>query len=267
MIQRVVVAVAGLAVLVPLLVYGGELGVEVLIPIAALLCVDEYARMAFPDHRVGGVAAVGLGAAVPYVTVLYLGDRLLLPLGALTVVIAMAITAWRAGDDLPAAAARLGRWALGVGWLGGTFVCLPLLRRLDDGLSWVFLALALAWLADTGAYFAGRFFGRTPLHPVSPKKTVEGLIGGVLTATAGAFAIRASALPALSIVDVLLVGPVVSAFGAMGDLAESLLKRAYGVKDSGSLLPGHGGLLDRIDALLFVSAALYGYVVLKLGYA
>lgn len=267
MIQRIVVAVIGLGVLVPLIVFGGELAVEILVPIVMLLCIDEYARMAFPDARGVGVAAMTAGIAVPYGVGLYLGDAWLLPLSGLAIVAAMTAMVVRPGADLTRAADALGRWTLGVAWFGGTFVFLPLLRRLDDGLAWVFLAMAVAWMSDTGGYFAGRFFGRTPLHKVvSPKKTVEGLIGGLAAATAGVAVARAVALPALSWLDVLVIGVGIGALGVAGDLAESLLKRAYGVKDSGTLLPGHGGLLDRIDALMFVCAGLYGYVVLKLGY-
>ena len=267
MIVRIVVAAVGLAVLLPILVFGGELGLELLVPVVLLVCIDEYARMAFPEARATANVALTAGIAVPYVTALYVGDRLLLPLGGLAVVAAMTLVVLRPGADLSRAADALGRWTLGVAWFGSTFVFLPLLRRLDDGLAWVFVAMALAWLSDTGGYFAGRFFGRTPLHPaVSPKKTVEGLVGGLLAATTGVAVIRAVALPALSIVDVVAIGLGVGALGVVGDLAESLLKRAYGVKDSGTLLPGHGGLLDRIDALMFVCTGLYGYIILRLGY-
>jgi phosphatidate cytidylyltransferase len=146
-------------------------------------------------------------------------------------------------------------------------VFIPLLRRLDDGLAWVFLLLALAWLCDTGGYFAGRFFGRRKLYErVSPKKTWEGFFGGIILTTVGVFVLRATALPALSAVDAAIIGVGLGTVGVVGDLAESMLKRAFNVKDSGWIMPGHGGLLDRVDSVLFIAPLLYGYAVLVKGY-
>jgi phosphatidate cytidylyltransferase len=168
---------------------------------------------------------------------------------------------------LEKAADKLGRLLLGVGWIGGCFVFMPLLRRLDDGLAWVFLLLALAWLADTGAYFAGRFLGRHKLYElVSPKKTWEGFFGGIIVTTIGVFVVRAVGLPSLGVVDSLLIGACLGTAGVLGDLSESMLKRAFNVKDSGWVMPGHGGLLDRVDSVLFIAPLLYGYAVLVKGY-
>jgi phosphatidate cytidylyltransferase len=120
------------------------------------------------------------------------------------------------------------------------------------GLAWVLIAILATWLGDTAAYLAGRTWGRRPLLPrVSPKKTVEGSIAGLLgAALVGALGAAWFGLyvPA---VGGAAIGAVLGAVGQVGDLAESLLKRQAGVKDSGDLIPGHGGVLDRIDALLF----------------
>jgi phosphatidate cytidylyltransferase len=118
----------------------------------------------------------------------------------------------------------------------------------------------LSWLADTGGYFAGRAFGKRKLYEkVSPKKTVEGAIGGLLGATAGAVFTSLVLLPELPVAHAVALGLVGGALGQMGDLTESLVKRATGVKDSGSIVPGHGGILDRIDALFFTSAITWLY--------
>lgn len=121
-----------------------------------------------------------------------------------------------------------------------------------DGAGWLLVALATVWAADTGAYFAGRAFGRRKLSPrISPNKTVEGLLGGlvaaVLVAVAGAAIMGAgpAVLPLVALVAVPMV-----LFSVAGDLFESLLKRHVGAKDSGDLIPGHGGLLDRLDSIL-----------------
>ena len=121
-----------------------------------------------------------------------------------------------------------------------------------NGHRWLFVALAIVWAADSGAYFAGRHFGKRKLAPrISPNKTVEGLVGGVLSGlvVAMAFAPFAGAslrqLPAVALVAIAAV-----LFSVVGDLFESLLKRHVGAKDSGDLIPGHGGILDRIDGVV-----------------
>jgi phosphatidate cytidylyltransferase len=143
-----------------------------------------------------------------------------------------------------------------------TFVAL-LKKRGPDGAAWVYITLTTTWFSDTGAYFAGRFIG--PAWPkklyesVSPKKTIIGGIGG-LAASFGALALaKAWYLPSLTWLDCAAVAIPANLLGQMGDLCESMLKRSVGVKDSGALLPGHGGMLDRIDALLFTAPYIYFY--------
>ena len=127
--------------------------------------------------------------------------------------------------------------------------------------------MAVTWLGDTGAYFAGRFLGKRKLYEkISPKKTWEGAIGGAVTATLGVCAVKAiamefDALVGLAWWECVLIGVVVDAIGVCGDLVESMLKRSFGVKDSGWIMPGHGGLLDRVDALLLTGPALWLYVL------
>ena len=136
------------------------------------------------------------------------------------------------------------------------------LRVGPEGLQWVISALVITWANDTCAYFAGRLFGRHKLHPaVSPNKTWEGFAGGAVGSVGGMFIARWVAFPALTSVDCVALGLLGAVLGPLGDLCESLLKRAHGVKDSGTLIPGHGGLLDRVDALLFNAPAVYLYVV------
>lgn len=144
--------------------------------------------------------------------------------------------------------------------------------RVRFGFVWVILAFVVTWLNDTLAYFAGRFFGKTPFYPrVSPKKTWEGFAGGVVGSVVGAVGTKAffSVVPQPRGEEFLLpwsgclaVGLGAAVLGPVGDLTESMLKRAAGVKDSGHLIPGHGGLLDRIDALLFVAPWIYVWAAL-----
>ncbi len=144
--------------------------------------------------------------------------------------------------------------------------------RVRFGFVWLMLAFVVSWLNDILAYFAGRFFGKTPLYPrASPKKTWEGFVGGMLGSVLGGVATKAVFLwlpsPAgesflLSWAGCVGVGFGAGVLGPIGDLAESMMKRAAGKKDSGKLIPGHGGLLDRIDALLFVLPWVYLWAAL-----
>jgi phosphatidate cytidylyltransferase len=132
-------------------------------------------------------------------------------------------------------------------------------------------ALVVMWLGDTGAYFAGRFLGKAKLYPaVSPKKTRAGAVGGLVGSFAAAALMKViwEEVPSgghcpFSWLDIALLAIPGAALGQMGDLAESLLKRSTGVKDSGSILPGHGGILDRIDAVLFFAPYMHLYIQLR----
>ena len=143
-----------------------------------------------------------------------------------------------------------------IGWLLSYLVAL----RVDYGRNWVFLALATNFGSDTTAFFVGRALGRHKLAPnISPGKTWEGTIAGVLGAII--ISLLFTMLIPFSYWQAIILGLLVSIFGQLGDLVESLLKRNMGVKDSGRLLPGHGGFLDRIDSVVFAGVVVYYYVI------
>jgi phosphatidate cytidylyltransferase len=152
---------------------------------------------------------------------------------------------------------------------GPLFVAVPLtllaLLRSDmgsDGASYVVMTMMFAWWGDTGGYFAGRFLGKRSLYPaVSPKKTVEGAIGGLAGSIAGALCAHFWYLPSIPLVNAVVLAVVAGALGQAGDLSESLIKRSTGVKDSGQIVPGHGGILDRVDALIVTSAIVFLYTL------
>jgi phosphatidate cytidylyltransferase len=148
--------------------------------------------------------------------------------------------------------------------LGGTETTPVGVLGLGSGVAWTLTLVLIVWLYDTGAYLVGRRFGRTKLiEHISPAKTVEGFVGGLVAATIGAGI--GAALIGLEPWHPLIMGPLVGVAAQAGDLAESLLKRAAGRKESGYLVPGHGGILDRIDSFLFAAPVLAGYALLVAG--
>lgn len=136
--------------------------------------------------------------------------------------------------------------------------------QVPPGAAWVYMVLAITWMQDSAAYFAGRSFGRHKMSPyISPNKTWEGAAGGLVGAVAAAgLAAWLLGLP-IALPGALLLGAVGGVIGPFGDLVESLIKRQVGVKDAGNLIPGHGGILDRMDSMLFTAPALY-YLILLL---
>jgi phosphatidate cytidylyltransferase len=202
---------------------------------------------------ISGAALASIGAAflVPLLNVLDFPGLSLRALLAALLVIAFT-DALLFERELQRAPTRVGFAVMGPIYLGIPMAALDRLRGLEHGIWWIVLALAVTWLNDTGAYFSGRAFGRHKLYErISPSKTWEGAIGGFLASVAGAVAVKLLGLPTLPLWGAALIGAGAGILGPVGDLSESMLKRAVGAKDSGKLLPGHGGMLDRIDALLF----------------
>jgi phosphatidate cytidylyltransferase len=168
--------------------------------------------------------------------------------------------------DIPSVAGRFTATVTGIVYAGFLTTVLAMLKRIDPerGASTVLIVLVVAWVSDTGAYFAGRFLGKSKLYEaVSPKKTWAGFWGGIAGSVGGLIALKFAYADWLTWVDVFAIAIPGNLLGQMGDLAESLLKRSVGVKDSGALLPGHGGILDRIDAVLFIAPYVYAYLMIK----
>ena len=180
------------------------------------------------------------------------------PLGALLL---LTVTLSRGTDheSVTAAAATL-LGAVYLGALGGTIAALRLVAPADEGAWRVVLLLGILVFSDSVAFFVGHAIGRRRLAPgVSPGKSVEGALGGLVGGVLGALAVRALGLPQVPVPHAVGLGLAVAAMGIVGDLDESLIKRWAGVKDSGTLFPGHGGMLDRLDSLLFGAPVLYYY--------
>jgi phosphatidate cytidylyltransferase len=220
---------------------------------------------ALGERTLGVVLGLALSAHVYFRTGEGLSLTLLL---AGSTVLAFVYLLFRHGA-IETVAARMA--ALGFGWVyvALLLVFVALLKTLPTGHGWVLLTLTLVWFSDTGAYFAGRFLGPTFPHKLyeamSPKKTVVGAFGGVAGSFLAAVLAKVFWLPQLEWVDCVALTLPANVLGQVGDLCESMLKRSLGVKDSGALLPGHGGMLDRIDALLFAAPYIYAYARYRFG--
>ena len=233
-----------------------------LLLLVAAISLHEFFGMTQPDDVPAQVGLTGAGVGLVYGAITGgLEGPGALTAFAITLVAVLTYFLLRTGT-LETVAHRLGLAMLGLAWAGGLLAIVGVLRLLPNGAGWIVLACGLAWGSDSGAYFVGRAFGRRKLYPkISPQKTWEGAIAGIVTATAMVFGVRAVLSVDISVVDLLVLAPIGAAFGQIGDLAESMLKRSVGVKDSGRIMPGHGGLFDRLDALLFTGPVVFIYAV------
>ncbi len=260
--QRLAVALVGLPLLLAILFFAPPWAFGIAVAAAAAGVQVEFYRLhagRLPAHEwrlavlLGLLTSLAAGAGEP--------ARVLAVLVAAT--FAVFLCALFRPKAAGSAAERVGLLVLGLVYGPVLLAHATLARALPDGVGpgAVLFAIAAAWGGDTAAYYGGKTFGRRKLYPaVSPGKTWEGAAAGLAGTLAAVLVVRALLLPGLPIPHVLALGVVAAAVGQLGDLCESLLKRGVGVKDSGGLLPGHGGLLDRLDSLLFVAPLVYYYL-------
>lgn len=242
----------------------GPEAMMVVVCAAALLAVIEL----FNAMRLAGLrpaTLLGLLATVGFPAAAYIrGDVAFTVVMALSVVFGMLW--YLAGADHERPVLNLSLTILGVLWIGGcgAFAAL-ILRQEEFGVQLLLSTIVIAVVSDTMAYFGGRAFGRRPFHNASPNKTWEGTLTGFVFAVFCAFAMAVMPFSTMwdgRFLGALALGAVVGVMTPMGDLAESLVKRDLGVKDMGTVVPGHGGLLDRIDGILFALPGAYFFAVL-----
>ncbi len=262
--RRVYAALVFLPLFYALVRYAPPLAFFALVATAALLSVAEYYRLHFREE---GLPAAGLtfgfGATALILASFQwpggISERtivLIIVTGALLHRLGARRTVTHGLMD-PAVV------AFGPLYIGLCLGHLLLTRAMPEGEFLIFGLFLITWAADTGAYYVGTSLGRHKLAPsISPNKTIEGVGGGLVAAVLAAFLVQAWFLPALTAADCVAVACLLTIAGLLGDLAESAMKRGAGVKDSGSLIPGHGGMLDRLDSLLFTAPAFYYYVLL-----
>jgi phosphatidate cytidylyltransferase len=225
---------------------------------AAGLAVVEYCALAKAlgievQRAITAVTAIGACIAVGYGEIPFDGVILFTLLAAGTVAVTK-------GQPVPGTLAAAAATAFGLVYIGVPLGAIASVR-LIGGREAVLLLIATIVISDSAQYYTGRAFGRVPLAPsISPKKTREGAIGGLVFGTAALIVGGRYVFPASSLALLAVTGLAVVVFGIIGDLFESLLKRSAGVKDSSALIPGHGGILDRIDSWLFAGPAYYLFV-------
>ncbi len=261
---RIATAAVGAPLILWLLYRGAPWGFYLLVLPATLIGAWELFNMTHPGDRKAQLMGVGMSAVASLAT--YVADGDMRVLATMIVAVPLAgplLTLVRLGD-MRTAALRASAMGFGPLYIGIPLTLLAVLRR-DlgaDGPGYVVLTIMFAWFGDTGGYFAGRFLGRHKLYEaVSPKKTVEGAIGGLGGSVLGALMAHFWFLPSLPLVHGVVLALIAGALGQAGDLGESVLKRSTGVKDSGAIVPGHGGILDRVDALLVTSAVTFLYTI------
>lgn len=247
--KRVLTALVLIPLVVYLVLWGWSPLVFAAVTLCAMLCYREYCAIAagYGIRNLGptgfaaglGVLALNDNAAV-FVTIVALGA------------ISLAMRRNDLSETLPRASATL----LGVVYIFGAWKCAILLRNLNP--YWLLFGLAINWVGDIFAYYVGKSVGQHKLAPrISPGKTWEGAIASLVASIGFGVTYLNYFVPGLPLVEAVAISGLANVAGQMGDLAESALKRGAGVKDSGALLPGHGGLLDRVDSTLFSVPAVY----------
>lgn len=245
------------------LLYLGGWWAAALLGFAAGAVAWEYISITLKGVTPVAIFTVAMAAGMPLLPMWNPVHASALISGATGIVLFVAWSWHLLRGPLPEAPVRTSHLLMAFIYGHGGLTALSALRLVPEtGLMWVVSALVITWGNDTMAYFAGRLFGKHKLYPeVSPNKTWEGFFGGFVGAIGFLFLQRAFFFPTLTVLDCFVLGGLGSVLGPAGDLCESMLKRAYGVKDSGVIIPGHGGMLDRIDALIFNAPMVFLYVV------
>lgn len=261
---RLLTAAVAAPLILLLLFRGSDEAWYFLVLLATGLATFELCAMTHPNDRIAQGLCSAMSMGVSWVVYHFSNDgRVLLTLILVVPIAGLMLALWRL-HDMEAAALKAMSSVASPLYIGGLLACLALMRRDAGELGpfYVLLALKLSWLADTGGYFAGRFLGKNgkKLHPrVSPKKTVIGFWGSLVGALSGVIIAKLWYLRDVPLPELIVLALVAGSLGQLGDLVESMLKRSTGIKDSGNIIPGHGGLLDRIDALLIVAPIVYLY--------
>jgi phosphatidate cytidylyltransferase len=256
---RLLSALTLLALVLLVVLYGGEEGFALLAMVVTGIGLWEFTRLV--AHASGDGPPVAVPGAIALVAAAYGGGLEWFGLGAVLLLLAELSRIVAKPGEMDASLRRAALSFLGAIYVAGPFSVAVVLRGMPYGERYILLACSIVWAGDTAAFYVGSGLGRNPLAPqVSPRKSVEGGVGGLIASMGTAWALaRAMGFP-VSALSGILLGALVGMAGQMGDLIESVIKRSFQVKDTGRLIPGHGGMLDRIDSLLFAIPVFYLWV-------
>lgn len=248
-------------VLLPLLILlvwkGGRFCFFLVVGLVAAVGLLEYYALVMSRETVA-LKAAGLAFCLALIATFYLGGLGVTPAALVLAFLGSAMICLARFDLKTSVPEMLYKQVTGLIYIPFLLGHLILIRGWDQGVTWIFVLMAVIIAGDTGAYYIGAVFGRHKLAPsISPGKTVEGAVGGLGANLLIGVLIKKYYFPEFGWSSWIALIMIMGALGQTGDLVESMLKRSVGIKDSGIIFPGHGGLLDRIDALLFAAPGLY----------
>jgi phosphatidate cytidylyltransferase len=247
--------------LILLIVYGPPIFLPLMVLGATFLGLKEFYQLALPQSKkIEHALGIGLGLMLSALMA-FADGKVVIPFFVF-ILFSLSFLFMISSDDLLSAISKMGVTLLGILYVGFLLSHVSLIRNLVRGQTWILFLITTIWAGDISAFGVGSWLGRHKLYPkISPKKTVEGLAGAVLGSVLVSLIFRGLFIPHLHIAIVILVAFILGLLGQFGDLTESMLKRSAQVKDSGGLLPGHGGMLDRLDSFLFTAPFLYYVLV------
>ena len=246
-----------------LIILGPPSLLYLMVLLATFFGLREYYNLVLPhSRRIERVAGIGLGLILSII--ISLGAMKELSLFFVIILLILSILFMATSKDLSSTIPEMGMTLFGIFFIGFLLAYVSLIRNLPNGRLWALFLIATVWAGDISALLSGSFFGKHKLYPkISPNKTFEGLGGSIVGSIVVALAFAILFLPRLQNGVCILLAIGMGILGQLGDFTESMLKRSAHVKDSGTLIPGHGGMLDRLDSFLF-SAPFLHYSLLYL---
>jgi phosphatidate cytidylyltransferase len=249
-----------LPIVILVVLKGGTLLFACLLALLSAIGIAEFYRMALPERILELWPAALAGSALVF-TPLLRDDKLIISCIGLFFIGFSLLFLFRI-RTVDTAAREIAFALLAFLYIPFLLMHLVQLRQTPFGVQWLFIIMLIVMTNDSAAYYTGSAFGKHRLYPlVSPKKSVEGAVGGLVGSLGGTMLAKFTFFPQLTFADAVVTALVVGLVGQAGDLFESLLKRSFGVKDSGTIIPGHGGVLDRLDSILFAAPITYYYVL------
>ena len=243
--------------LILLILWGPPWVLSLMVLIATLLGLREFYGLSLP-HSKRIERLVGIGSGLILTALLSWGNMKTTPLFLVFLLLILTVLFMASSQDLAMTTLRIGISLFGILYIGFLLSHVSMIRNLAHGKQWALFLILTVWAGDISAYSVGSLLGRHKLYPkISPKKTYEGLVGAIIGSIVMALAFASLFLPQIEKGVSILLAIGIGIFGQLGDFTESMLKRSAQVKDSGNLIPGHGGMLDRVDSFLFSAPFLY----------